>query len=139
MIADLRAQFPQGIIESAEKGNQFLLTAEPGVLLRLCRQIKEAGFTYPADMTAVDDGQALRAVYRLYSMDEKRFVVISVPVARKGGRLASVSSVWSAMEWFEREVSDLFGITFDGHPDPRPILLPKDWEGHPLLKDYPPA
>jgi len=135
MIDRLKQLFPQGIIESAEKDNELLLTAEASILMGLCRQLKEAGFDYPADITAYDDGKTLRVIYRIYSMSNNNYVVLSVPVARKGARLPSASSLWKGAEWFEREIFDLFGVVFDKHPDLRRILLPADWEGHPLLKE----
>jgi len=135
LIERLREKFPKGILESSEHGNETLLTVEPAVLLDLCRQLNAAGFDYPADLTAVDDGKGLRVVYRIFSTSERRYAVLSVPVARRGGSLPSVSSVWRGAEWFEREVYDLFGVHFRGHPDLRRILLPEDWEGHPLLKE----
>ena len=61
---------------------------------------------------------------------------VRVRVPRDGGRVASVADVWPAADWHEREAADLLGVTFDGHPDPRRILLPDDWAGHPLRKDY---
>ncbi len=63
-------------------------------------------------------------------------IAIRVRVPRDGGHVASVADVWPAAEWHEREVFDMFGVTFDGHPDPRRILCPDDWVGHPLRKDY---
>jgi NADH-quinone oxidoreductase subunit C len=135
MIDQLKQLFPQGIIESAEKENELLLTAEASILFGLCQQLKEAGFDYPADITAYDDGKTLRVIYRIYSMSNNNYVVLSVPVARKGARLPTVCSIWKGAEWFEREIFDLFGVVFDKHPDLRRILLPADWEGHPLLKE----
>ncbi len=63
-------------------------------------------------------------------------LAIRVPIPRDGGRVASVADVWPAADWHEREAHDLFGVTFDHHPDPRRILCPDDWVGHPLRKDY---
>ena len=136
MAQELTQTFGPGVTDIVQRGNETLLTAEASALLDVCRSIKDAGFTYPADVTALDDGQTLRMVYRAYSMAENRYMVISVPIARKGGRVPTVSAIWRGAEWFEREVSELFGITFEGHPDPRPLLLPPGIEGHPLLKEF---
>jgi NADH-quinone oxidoreductase subunit C len=135
MLEELRERFAGAILEGREEGNQTLLTVEPSLLLDISQYIKQAGFEYPADITAVDDGKALLVVYRIYSMGQNQYVVLKVPLARKGGRLPTVSSVWRAADWYEREIFDLFGVVFDNHPDLRRILLPADWEGHPLLKD----
>ena len=62
---------------------------------------------------------------------------LKVPLSSDSARVATVSHVWPSANWLEREVWDLFGIVFDGHPDPRRLLLPEDWEGFPLRKDYP--
>ena len=137
MIERIKATFPQGIIEISEQNNQLLLTVEPAVLLKLCQVIQEAGYDYPANITAVDDGQNLRLVYHLFAISQKRYVVLNVAVARKGGRAPSVAAIWRGAEWFEREIFDLFGVSFDGNPDLRRILLPPDWKDiPPLLKDY---
>ena len=134
MLEEIKKRFPQGIIEASEQDHQTVLTAEPSILLHLAQYIKEAGFEYPADITAVDDGKALQVIYRIYSIAQREYAILKVPVARKGGRLPTVSSIWRGAEYFEREIFDLFGVVFDKHPDLRRILLPADWEGHPMLK-----
>jgi len=63
-------------------------------------------------------------------------LAVRLRVPRDGGHLPSVADIWPAADWHEREVFDLFGVIFDGHPDPRRILCPDDWVGHPLRKDY---
>lgn len=136
MADDLTQSLEQGVTDIVQRGNETLLTADASALLDVCQSVKDAGFTYPADVTALDDGQTLTMVYRLYSMAEHRYMVINVPVARKGGRVPSVSAIWRGAEWFEREVHDLFGITFDGHPDLRPLVIPPGIEGYPLLKEF---
>ncbi len=106
----------------------------PGALVEVCRSCKEKGFTYLADITAVDTGRELVAVYRLGSVVEDSQVVVSVALPRAGATLPSICGVFRGAEWPEREVYDLFGVRFDGHPDLSRILLTDDWEGHPLLK-----
>jgi NADH-quinone oxidoreductase subunit C len=128
--------FAYGVTDIVQLGNETSLTVDASALLDVCRSVKDAGFNYPADITALDDGQTLRMVYRVYSIAENRYMVVSVLVPRKGGRVPTVSAIWRGAEWFEREVSELFGITFDGHPDPRPLLLPPGIEGYPLLKEF---
>jgi len=76
------------------------------------------------------------AIYHLYSMKHRHRVTLRVVMEREGPHVASVAGIWPAANWHEREAYDLVGIVFDGHPDLRRILLPDDWEGHPLRKDY---
>jgi NADH-quinone oxidoreductase subunit C len=66
----------------------------------------------------------------------RNVIAIKINVPRDGGHLPSVADVWPAADWHEREVYDMFGVSFDNHPDPRRILCPDDWVGHPLRKDY---
>jgi NADH-quinone oxidoreductase subunit C len=76
-------------------------------------------------------------VYHLHSMPLRHKVTLKVELPRQDGvSLPTVSRVWTAADWSEREVFDLFGVSFEGHPDPRRILLPDDWMGYPLRKDY---
>jgi NADH-quinone oxidoreductase subunit C len=78
----------------------------------------------------------MEVVYHLFSYRHRHAVVLKVGVARDNPRLATVSTVWRAAIWQEREIFDLLGVDFVGHPDLRRILLPEDWVGHPLRKDY---
>ncbi len=75
-------------------------------------------------------------VYHLYSFPHRHRIVLKAQVPREAPRLPSVEAVWPAANWHEREAFDLLGIVFEGHSDLRRILLPEDWEGHPLRKDY---
>jgi NADH-quinone oxidoreductase subunit C len=105
----------------------------------LCRH-PALGFAFLADVTGVDfwpREPRFEVVYTLVSIEHRHRLRVRVGLDDNDPHLPSVSGVWPAATWLEREVWDLFGIAFDGHPDPRRLLLPDDWEGHPLRKDYP--
>jgi len=90
-------------------------------------------------ITAVDNGVdagTLEIIYNLYSIPFHHHLALKVIVPRDGGEVDSVQDIWKTANWHEREAYDLFGIIFRGHPYLRRILLPADWEGHPLRKDY---
>ena len=90
------------------------------------------------DLTAVDwpKRNVIEIVYHLLSTRHRHAIVLKVETDRQGPSVDSVESVWKTANWFEREVYDLFGVIFAGHPDLRRIMLPDDWVGHPLRKDY---
>jgi len=97
-----------------------------------------------ADLTAVDfsrypgdTGPRFEVVYNMISIVHRHRIRLKVRVPEEDPRIDSVASIWQTANWHERETYDLMGITFDGHPDLRRILLPEDWEGHPLRKEYP--
>ena len=103
------------------------------------RDAPEARFDFCSDVTAVDwppRPERFDLVYCLYSVSHRRRVRIKVRL-KEGEPVPSVTGIWPAANWFEREVFDMFGIRFDGHPDLRRILMPDDWQGHPQRKDYP--
>jgi NADH-quinone oxidoreductase subunit C len=107
-----------------------------GEVCRVLREHPSLGFVFLADITAVDwwpREPRFEVVYHLASMTDRLRLKVWVP----GTRLPTVKSVWAGANWLEREVWDLFGIVFDGHDDLRRLLMPEDWEGHPLRKDYP--
>ncbi len=100
----------------------------------------EFGFQVAEDITAVDYWQRREprfdVVYHFFSYDYAEMIVLRVPVA-EGQAVPSITGVFPGANWYEREVYDMFGIPFEGHPDLRRIIMPYDWEGHPLRKDYP--
>ena len=98
------------------------------------------GFTYLCDVTGVDRFPVeprFELNYHLVSMTRRERLRIKVRVEGANPVVETVSNVWPTANWHEREVFDLFGVRFEGHPDLRRILLPEDWEGYPLRKDFP--
>ncbi|MFA6438369.1 MAG: NADH-quinone oxidoreductase subunit C [Bacteriovoracaceae bacterium] len=93
-------------------------------------------FDYLMCLSGVDYKGKLGVTYHLFSMTHKHKIVLKVEVPTETPNVPSVESVWKTANWHEREAFDLFGLNFEGHPDLRRILLPDDWEGHPLRKDY---
>jgi NADH-quinone oxidoreductase subunit C len=106
----------------------------------LLRSDPNCPFDYLSDVTAVDwypSDPRFEVVYHLFSMSKKERVRLKVRLSGDSPSLESVTSVWPGANYFEREVFDLFGIRFNGHPYLRRLLMPEDWEGSPLRKDYP--
>jgi NADH-quinone oxidoreductase subunit C len=119
-----------------------IVVAADGVLAvaRALRDDPGLRFALLADLIAVDfrpREPRFELVYILVSIEHRQRVRLTVPLADEHARVPTVSGLWPSANWLEREVWDLFGIAFDGHPDPRRLLMPEDWEGHPLRKDYP--
>ena len=110
----------------------------PGVLKRLRDEFK---FEMLVDITAVDywpqTEMRFHLVYHLFSMSGKQRLWIRVPLNGNAPKMKTVEGIYPNANWYERELYDLMGITFEGHSDLRRILMPADWEGHPLRKDYP--
>jgi NADH-quinone oxidoreductase subunit C len=115
----------------------------------VCRQLKEEGFEMCSDLTAVDylthPGRTLpegvrserfEVAVNLLSMQQRRRVRLRVQLPESDPHLPSLFELWPGSEAMEREAYDLLGVVFDGHPDLTRILMPEDWEGHPLRKDY---
>lgn len=94
-------------------------------------------FDYLSSISGVDyDDDSLAVIYNLYSFVHRHKLMIKVFVSKNEPIVKTVSDIWATANWHEREAYDLFGIKFEDHPDLRRILLPDDWEGHPLRKDY---
>lgn len=87
-------------------------------------------------VSALDRGETLTAVYFLYSYTHRHRIAVKIDVPRAEPRMPSAEPVWKHADWMEREEYDLMGIVFEGHPDLRRVVLPDDWVGHPLRKDY---
>src|SRR5262245_41032256 len=107
---------------------------------RALREDERLAFDFLAELTAVDylpRAPRYEVVYLLVSIQHLHRLRLKVVLEADAARLPTVTSIWPAANWLEREVWDLFGIEFDGHPDPRRLLMPEDWTGFPLRKDYP--
>jgi len=121
----------------------FSIEFGDGILLVGCDRVysaaedlKKLGFDRLGMVTAVDRGEHFEMVYRLTSRSMTTGIFLKCQVSRQVAKVRSLVPLWPAALWQEREVFDLFGIDFEGHPDMRRILLPEDWVGHPLRKDY---
>ncbi len=113
----------------------------PDKIVSVCGFLKyDQKFIRLSTVTAVDRYPAeprFEVVYHLYSIEKKEWLRLKCRLSGAQPEIESVTSVWRSANWYEREVFDLFGITFRNHPDLRRIMLPDGWEGYPLRKDYP--
>ena len=142
LVRRLRDKVDGAVIEATEFLGQLSIRIERSRIVEVCDALKrdeDVPFNYLSDLTCVhypDNREApFEVVYNLYSIPKNERVRLKVAVNGEG--VESVTSVWPSADWLEREVYDLFGVVFRNHPDLRRILLPPDWEGHPLRKDYP--
>jgi len=143
LVKKLKAKFDGAVLEALEFIGQVSIRIEPDRIVEVCNFLRddaESKFNYLSDLTCVHyplgPEQPLEIVYNLYSIPRNQRVRLKVAIA-EGASVDSVTEVWPSANWMEREVYDLFGVSFRNHPDLRRILLPPDWEGHPLRKDYP--
>lgn len=142
LVKKLKAQFNGTILEAVEFIGQLSIRIDAVRIVDVCdflRRDEDTPFNYLSDLTCVhypmNREAPLEIVYNLLSIKRNERVRLKVGTTEKG-KVGSVTSVWPAANWMEREVYDLFGVTFSNHPDLRRILLPPDWVGHPLRKDY---
>jgi len=122
-----------------DRGELTLTVAKESVVTA-CEAVKAAGFTFFEDLTAVDwypQEPRFQLSYHILSMALKQRLRLVVQVDSAELSVPSITSAWPAANFYEREVFDLFGIDFPGHPRLTRIMMPVDWEGHPLRKDYP--
>jgi NADH-quinone oxidoreductase subunit C len=141
VLAQLKAQFGDAVGGLSEtKGDRFVVVKGDRIV-DVCRFLKETTgleFDYCQDITAIDwpSRKVIEVVFHLYSMEHRHGLVLKVEAAREDPSIPTVEGVWKAASWLEREVYDMFGVKFVGHSDLRRILLPDDWVGFPLRKDY---
>ena len=135
----VRKQFPEVSLDALTfRGQNFLVVPKENLIPAANYLKSEHGFTMLADLTAMDypkEEKRFQVVYQLYSFSRNERLRLKVPVG-DGEAIESVIPVWGAADWMEREVFDMFGIRFEHHPNLRRILLPEEWEGYPLRKDY---
>ena len=149
----LKATFPEAILETHAQFGDDTAVVEPSMWRPIARFLKDdtrTSMTMFIDLTAVDylgftgrslpdgvDAERFEVVVNLVSLEHKRRVRIRVQVPGDDPAVPSLFAIYPGTEAMEREAYDMMGIRFDGHPDLTRILMPEDWEGHPLRKDYP--
>jgi len=142
VVRKLREWDPQAIAEAQLFRGELTLVLPREDLRRageFVRSDPELQFTFLSDVTGMDRFPVeprFEINYHLLSMSRRERLRLKVRVFGSDPVVESVTSVWPTANWHEREVFDLFGVRFEGHPDLRRILMPEDWEGHPLRKDY---
>lgn len=117
------------------------LRVDSQAIVEACRYLRDDAdleFETLSDLTALDlpKENKIQVVYHLFSYSRRHQIVLKVDLPRENPQVSTVEGVWKVANWFEREVFDLFGVVFQGHSDLRRILLPEDWVGYPLRKDY---
>ena len=134
----IRQHFPDAQLRFQPEIEPYILV-EPEQFLELCSFLKtdaELQFDFLLLVTAIDWPDKLQAVYILASYQHNHRLTLKVNLPRDTAKIPSLCQLWSGANWHERETYDLFGIKFIDHPDLQRIMMPADWEGHPLRKDY---
>ena len=148
ILARLRERAGNGVLETHDfRGDSTAVVTRESILdlLTFCRDDAALEFDLLVDITAVDnlkfpgreDGPRFEVVYHLYSTVQNHRVRLKVRVEEDDAHVPTASPLWPIANWLEREVWDMFGVRFDGHPDLRRLLLYEEFVGHPLRKDYP--
>lgn len=138
----IEERFGSACVESfQEKALDPYIVVQPAAIREICRFLKDdpdLAFDCLSNMSGVDylkEGK-IQVVLHLYSYRHRHQIVVKANVPRDNPVLPSVESVWKAANWHEREIYDLLGVVFTDHPDLRRLLMPEDWVGHPLRKDF---
>jgi NADH-quinone oxidoreductase subunit C len=139
----LQQRFGAEILLSEDaEATPHTLEVPPDRIAEICRELhenEETYFDYLACLSGIDNGSeanSMEVIYHLYSIPFHRQLALKVTLAREDAVVPTVSHIWRTADWHERETYDMLGIRFSGHPDLRRILLPADWQGFPLRKDY---
>ena len=143
----LRAEFPDEILDSYSNQGQTAVVIRSGRIVDILRWLRDTDdlrMNHLRSLCGVDNARRkdpglsrFEVVYNLYSIPHRHEIRIRAEVGDNDPAIDSVVGLWVGADWLERETFDLMGIRFNGHPNLRRILLPEDWKGHPLRKDYP--
>jgi NADH-quinone oxidoreductase subunit C len=141
VFARLEQEFPGNVHDFKGDVAEPYLSVAAAKVLDICRFLRDTEglkFEVLSDLTALDwpKEEKIQVVYHLYSYAHKHQMVLKVDLTRDNPKLATVEGIWKVANWFEREIYDLFGVIFEHHSDLRRIMLPDDWVGYPLRKDY---
>jgi NADH-quinone oxidoreductase subunit C len=139
----LQEKFPDEVVEVAEFRGDTTIVVKPGRIVEMCKALRDdpgVSFKYLSMIAAIDYHPAsprFAVVYNLYSHRYHDRIMLKALLDDAASVIDSVTSVWSTADWHEREAYDLMGIKFKGHPNLKRILLPQEWKGFPLRKEYP--
>jgi len=139
IFESLSREFGEAVIALDEEGKDPFIQVAAERIADICFFLKtrpELHFDSLICLSGVDWEEKFQMVYHLHSLPHGHRLVLKADLGRENPELPSVSGVWRAANWHERETYDLFGITFSGHPDLERLFMPEDWVGHPLRKDY---
>jgi len=131
---------PEALLDAQFDRNELTLTIAADQIRAAAATVQTAGYNAFEDVTAVDwfpSEPRFQLSYHIVSHQYKERIRLRVMVGGEAPAVESITQVWPAANYYEREVFDLFGIAFEGHPNLRRILMPDDWQGYPLRKDYP--
>lgn len=137
----LKARFGAGVGDCDVKAKDPFIVIEPSAIADVCRYLhdeRDLYFDSLSNCSGVDykSKGVIEVVYHLYSYTHRHYIVLKVDAPRDNPVVPTVEGVWKAANWLEREIYDLLGVTFAGHSDLRRLLMPEDWIGYPLRKDF---
>lgn len=137
-LTALRVKVGEAIVEARTRGREVVLQVRPDRNVEVAQTLSDMGLEYLNCLCGVDwiAQKQLEVVYNVSSLSQPVKVEMKVFLPRDDPRVRSVVPIWAGANWHERETYDLFGVVFEAHPDFRRILLPEDWLGYPLRKDY---
>ena len=142
ILSKIKERLPGAVLDITEFAGEHILHVKGQDILKVLTELKDDGFNFLADLTAIDNltlggFERFAVSYHLLSHKTAERVTVKAYISEEKPSLPSVESLWKTADWQEREVFDLYGIRFEGHPNLIRIMNPDDFEGYPLRKDYP--
>jgi len=139
-VASLLTSLPDAVLDAKFDRDELTLTIARDEIRAAASLVQQAGYNFLEDVTCVDwypSEPRFHVVYHIVSFSLKQRVRLVAPVDSIDPSIDSITPVWPSANFYEREVWDLFGVRFNQHPNLRRIMMPDEWDGHPLRKDYP--
>lgn len=135
----IKERFGAAVLEVVEKAINPFAVIDPAAIIdvgRFLRDDPDTAMDCLSNESGVDYKDRIEVVYHLFSYRHRHGAVLKVKLPRDNPAVATAETVWKSANWMEREIFDLVGVTFEGHSDLRRLLMPEDWSGHPLRKDF---
>jgi NADH-quinone oxidoreductase subunit C len=139
ILERVKSRFGDRVLETVDKKPDPFAVVDPKAIVEIGRFMKEdpeLAMDCLSNQSGVDYKDRVEVVYHLFSYKHRHGAVLKVKLPRENPSVETVESVWKSANWMEREIYDLLGVNFEGHSDMRRILMPEDWIGHPLRKDF---